>query len=208
MRPVKDLFPRLLPYLPGCPEPSAAQAVVDGAIAFCEASLAVRYTLDPVRVRAGVSTYDLDAPVDQDVWRVLEVRDGTRYLYAEAADFPRHADGFRGQPLRYRVHMDGEQAILEVFPTPDADTTLTVVAATKPRRDARSLDDALVTSWTEGVVAGALTRLMAIPGQPFTDQAGSLAQAQTAAFLARKARAHAAAGPVRTSQRVQMRPFA
>lgn len=73
MKPVSDLFSRVMPYLPGGTEPLVAQALVDAAIMFCEDAQVVRTTLDTITCKPGQAAYDLLAPNQQIVGRIQRV---------------------------------------------------------------------------------------------------------------------------------------
>lgn len=159
--------------VPGCPQPAALQALLDTAIDFCDRTLVVRHTTDPVPVRAGEPTYDVDLPGETAVARILNVwYDGARLELAPAQAVTAHdahvAGGAVGTPRAAYVI---EPATVRVFPVPDlaTDGLLTVQVATKPTRRAAQVDDILYDDWAEAIVAGALARLAVVPGTPFSN---------------------------------------
>lgn len=207
MKPLSDFFPRMLPYLPACSKPLAAQALLDSAIAFCVQSDFVREVLEPQNTVAGLATYELDVPSQQQVARVLRVRVGDRELQ------PRVADGVHFLPARdappTHFHMTRAASTLELrlYPTPDGAYPLVAEVSLCPTRSATQLEDDLFDIWVEPVVAGAVARAMMVPGQPFTDQAGSqfyMAQAQVGIHRARR---EGILGRTRGSLSVRQRAF-
>ena len=87
MKALSAFFPRILPYLPGCPEPLAAQVLIDAAIEFCDSSLVLRQNLDTFNTVVGRVQYDLDAPSAQhDISRVLGVTLDDKELVAGMAE--------------------------------------------------------------------------------------------------------------------------
>lgn len=159
--------------VPGCPQPVALQALLDTAIDFCERTMAVRHTADPVRVRAGEPTYDVDMPGESAVVRILNVwYDGARLELAPAQMVTEHGAHVVGQAVGTpRAAYVIEPATVRVFPVPDlaSDGLLTVQAALKPSRKAQRVDDILYDDWAEAIVAGAVARLAAVPGTSFSN---------------------------------------
>ena len=208
MRPVSDFFPRVLPYALGCPEPTLAQAIVDAAIAFCEDSMVLREPLDLIQTEAGVDHYDLDAPPQQAVARVMDVyRDGVR-LKSVLEDANRGTRTDRqSQPDSYRTTRAGSVFQLVLMPVPDRAYTVQVEAAMRPARGATQLEDDLLDRWVEAVSAGAISRLTAMPGQPYTSMETAAAYHAKAIWLANKARIEGSVGRMRGTQTVTPRPF-
>jgi hypothetical protein len=62
-----DLLPKVLPSVPGCPQPLAIQHVRDAAIRVCERTLAWRYTQPKFNLLPGVHEYLYDKPNDSEV---------------------------------------------------------------------------------------------------------------------------------------------
>lgn len=207
MKPLSDFFPRMLPYLPACSKPLAAQAALDSAIAFCEQSDVVREDLDPLTTRAGLSVYELDAPTDQQVARVLRVQVAGRDLRPLPADLVHTMASRTGQPAYYHMTRNGSTLELNLYPTPDRVYPLAANASLRPTRDATTLEDDLLNLWVEPVVAGAIARAMLVPGQAFTDQAGAQGYMAQAQLGIHRARREGALGRTRGSLGVQARPF-
>jgi hypothetical protein len=207
MKPISDFFPRMLPYLPGCSEPMAAQALVDAAIAFCEDSMVLREPLAPVAVVADTEAYTLVAPVQQQVARVLSVRLGDRELAAVMAEDVNLLPAATGRPMAFYTTRTGSALQVHLFPTPDEAGSLVAQVALRPTKTADELEDDLFDLWSDAVISGAMARCMAVPGQPFSDPSGAAAYGSAAAALSRKARVESYHGRVRGSIRVRSRPF-
>lgn len=207
MKPVSDLFTRLLPRVVGCPEPLALQALVDSTAEFCEKSLVIRHTLETVSTQPDLQTYSLDTPSQQRVARVLSVTYNGRTINAVPPSNPGEMD-FGGVPLAYSTRFDGPELLVELYPTPNATGTMVVQIAAAPLATATSLEDELVTRWYDAVLAGAWWRLMSMPNQPFTNF--DLAAAYAAMYRTEtgKALAEGFSGRVQSSRTTKMRPFA
>lgn len=62
-----DLLPKVLPSVPGCPQPLAIQHIRDAAIRVCERTLAWRYTQPKFNLLPGVHEYLYDKPIDSEI---------------------------------------------------------------------------------------------------------------------------------------------
>ena len=207
MKPVSDLFPRLLPYVPGCSEPLAHQALVDAAIAFCEEAMVLREALEPVVTQPGVADYDLEVPPQHMLGRVVSVSIDGIALQPLPSEPTFVSPTVLGKPSAYLVVRQDDELVLRVFPTPNEAYTLDVFAVLLPSRDAVNFSNVLVTTWADAVVNGALSKLLAMPGQPFSD-AGAAALA-TAYYTSRVKRARMDGSLLRSqgSLSVRLRSF-
>lgn len=196
-----------MPYVIGCPEPTARQALVDAAIKFCEESNVLRQTLDPLTTIPGVATYDIELPAQHQLSRLLRVRgaNGLNYTVAEPGATP---TAQVGPPTAFFVTREDGLFTLHLSPAPQAAQEFTIEAALEPTRTATKFANDLGSHWADHVIHGALARLYAIPDQPFSDPVRA-ANAMTQ-FLseARWARAEGNLSRVRGSLRVQTRPLA
>lgn len=208
MKPVSDIFPWVLPHVIGCPEPLAAQAVTDYAIAFCEDSLAIRQRLDGFSTVSGTAQYTLTQPTDQLIARVLDVWVDNAKLSPVASNVPAPPVPELRRPEFYYTTRSGSVTVLNLYPTPDSAYTVVVDVALRPVRGAATLQDDLFDVWLDVLVSGALGRLMSTPNQPFSDPAYGAVLAQRALSLSRKARIDSGIGRVITSQSVKPRPMA
>lgn len=214
MKAIADFLPRVTPYAVGCSDPMAAQAVVDAAIAFCEDSLVLRELIDPFPTVVGEASYELEAPSQQQVARVMEVwvdgyqLEAVPYEGLDALRGSAYSDTPQtGQPRAFYTTRKGSELLLHVFPLPDKVQTLRVEAAMRPMRNARMLEDDLYNLWLEHIVAGALARIKSIPDMPFTDIAGAYALSMSATSMARRARIEGSYGRVKGNLTVRPRSF-
>jgi hypothetical protein len=204
MQSLDKFMPRLLPWVPGCSLPMAQQELVRSAIAFCEETNAVCTDTDPITIVAGKATYDTDIDFEQEVTRVMAAWFGDRPLSPLATG--NHPDR-AGSPSAICV---SDMNTVTLVPTPDTATTdkLKLRIATRPKITARRLDDALLNKWSEGVVFGAIARLTAMPGQPFSD-AGQAMYADSQFWRAvNRARIESRRGSTAATLRVRNHPLA
>lgn len=207
---LSNFFPRLLPYVVGCPEPLAQQALLDSAIEFCRRSQVVTTNLDPITVREGVSNYELDSPSNQVVVdQVLKVWYDSTLMSAAPYETATALFNPAGAPRYFFGQEIDEVFTLTLLPAPDKTVRngLLVRASLRPTRAATQVYDILYDRHIEGVVAGAMGILMATPDQPFTDMTMAGAQEIKARALANNARFDAMHGRVQSSLSVRMRAF-
>jgi len=208
MKAVSDFFTRVIPYLPGCPEPLAARALVDSAIQFCDESLVLRQKLDAFSTVAGDGSYELDAPPSQQISRVMKVwLDGVLIGPVPVDDAVPLSTPNQKPYAFYTTRIDSE-FLLNLYPTPDKVYSIVVEAAMRPIRDVDSLEDDLFHLWINPVVTGAMGILQSIPGQAFSEPTEGQRNSLMALALARKARIEGGFGRVRSTVRISPRAFA
>ena len=212
-----DLFlSRTLPFVPGCPDPLARQALVDSAIEFCEETTISKYTSEPQAVTAGVGIYELDLPAQQSVVATHKAWFGTQRLTpvpAEQIDSILAYVSSAGSDIALRadptLFYESSPGVIGVYPVPSASAAATLSAriSTKPIRTATALEDILYTDWADAVVAGAIYRLASMPGQSFTDPKVAITAASTFWGRVNKATDISLRGRIRSSISVRSNPF-
>ena len=198
---LENLLPRLIPQVPGCPNPPAIQALRDAAIEFCERSRVLRVTMDPVLTHAGTAEYDLDLPPGTELSMLVAVWVGGRPvpLLAEPYRAPL-AGGFGASP-------GTDPGTLRLTPAPaEGGVPIVVRAAVRPTFSATSVPRELEV-WHDALVAGAVGRLAVIPGQPFTSPTMAVYAAQVFAAALSRARVEAVRDRTPGDLRVSARPF-
>lgn len=212
-----DLFlPRLMPWVSSCPEPLAKQALVDAAIEFCEETHLVKVTSGPQNSVAGTCNYALTMPADQNCASVQKAWYGTAPLdpapEAEIENILAYVNGVGSTPRAQgtpRWFYEIAPNTIGLYPVPQASEPLMISArvATKPTRNATSLDDALFDDWIEAVCFGARQRLHAMPDQMFSsDTKASQAEARFRFFIHR-AKAVSIRGRVSGSLSIRLNRF-
>jgi hypothetical protein len=210
MKPLSAFFPRILPYLPGCPEPLAAQVLVNAAIEFCEASLTLRQNLDKFTTSVGQIQYDLDPPSTQhEINRVMGVTLDGKELSPGMAEMLRGDLPTAGaKPRGFYTDRTDSTFTLMLAPPPDKVYDVVVNVTLRPARAATLLDDDLYNIWIDPIVSGAIARAMQIPNQPFSNPAQALSLLNSAAKQTISSRIEGNYGLIRGSMRVRPRPFA
>ena len=167
-----DLVPEVVVHAPGCSEPLAEHYIRLAAIDLCKRSAIWEETLVTVDVDATDFPYTL-TPTDAEtrIDRVKEVFfDGLRmtpWSQVEAKDTLTDWRDLEGTPSVYLVNVRNE---LELVPfATDVTGALDVTMSVVPTWDATGMDSYILERYRDGLVAGAVARLCAIPGQMFTN---------------------------------------
>jgi hypothetical protein len=210
MKALSAFFPRILPYLPGCPEPLAAQVLIDAAIEFCDSSLVLRQNLDTFNTVVGRVQYDLDPPSAQhDINRVMGVTlDGKELVAGMAEAIRGDMPTAPAKPRGFYTDRTDSVFTLMLSPPPDEVYSVLVNVALSPARTATQLDDDLYNTWINPIVSSAIAQAMQIPGQPFSNPAQAQILLNSVARQTVTSRIEGNYGFVRGSMRVRSRPFA
>lgn len=214
-----DLFvPWVAPYVYGAPEPLIRQMLIDSAIEYCSATHAIQ-TVTVQSVEAGEPRYVIETPSQQKLSTVLSVfyldqpllampLDGVRSGAATRAGEDTVVEGRVGTPEGFYQVTPGEDAIY-LWPRPDTtvDDALAVRAAFEPTRNATALADRLYDAVYD-IAAGAIARLLSMPGQTFTNAAGAERSYRQFQSALGSERMSSARGDSRATLRVTPRPFA
>lgn len=210
-------LPWVLPFAAHCAEPVAKRAILDAAIDFCEQTAVIQLTLDPISTVQERVEYELALPNNQE----LVVLKRAWFKGTELVPVPTAAVG---KPEAWRTTVPGvdpqagdpqafyqaARNVVGLYPRPQSSeaNVLTVRAATKPSRSATQVEDELFHDWAETIAAGALARLLATPGQSYTDMNRALGFRMDFQLGANKAKYRANYGRTNGELTVTMRPFA
>ncbi len=172
-------MPFILPYVQGCPTPTAYQALNSAAREFCERTNIVQctYRFDAV---AGQGAYPLQSAPLQTSVALLYAGYGANQLnivatahvtdpYAMIGD-DGLSDVQEGTPVSAYLR-DGDPCSVAVWPVPVEpldERGFVFKTALAPIRSATSLPDVLFNNWVDEISFGAIAKLQAIPGQPFS----------------------------------------
>ncbi len=167
---VEAFFPLVLPEVIGCPDPLLAQQVVMVANHFCTETGVWDEIQDPIQTRAGETEFEIDAPTrDSYVVRVADVWFNNRPLKAEQIKNPRIEDI---RPTGY--HAARERGFITLNGKPADGDVLVVRAIYAPQLTSKNLPDLLMQRYAHAIACGAKARLMAIPGQLWSNPAISV----------------------------------
>ena len=174
----ESLLPDILPMVPGCPDTLIENNIRSAVIELCEKSGVYQAELDPVTTVNGVYEYDLEAPaqtaVHKIMWAIHEGKDlepiSTNLLEQRKPKW-RDTD-YQGTPEYY---IKQSQSLFWLVPVPSvtkpASTILRVQL--KPTQTSTACDDDVMNDYKDAIVAGALFRLLRLPSKDWTDYTGA-----------------------------------
>lgn len=179
---IDKFLPYVLPYTEKCPNVVARRAIRDAIIVLAEETGAttLRCSMETVK---GQDSYEFELPVGIDVERVSFVKLGSFPLKAINRDMLKQLypntdwRDIPGTP-QYYLHTD-EPKMLNIVPAPDTSgAKLTCELKLRFSRDCDEFPSIYYERYVEAVASGALARVLAMPGQPFTDLAMAAQWAQ------------------------------
>lgn len=173
MRSFADFLPFVLPYAPSCPEPLAIQYVRQAAIDFCQRTRFWRY-VDEFSV-AGDTSEIIVTPGQSSLFEI------------ERAWFQPTGES-RWVPLKKTPYAEIDQALLDetansytvpniisqidyntVTLVPRATGTLRISMFLSPSYEANGCPENLYSNYASTVADGALSEILLIPEQPYTN---------------------------------------
>lgn len=179
---VDKFLPYILPYTTKCPKVVARRAIRDAIIVLAQetGSTSLRCSLESEK---DSDTYVLDLPHGIEVDRIHLVKYGTMVLKPVNRDllsrmFPKNDwRDIPGNP-QYYMHTDAPK-VLNLIPAPKEDAQkITCELKVRFSRDCEEFPSIYYERYAETVAAGALARILAVPGQAFSDLAMAAQWAQ------------------------------
>ena len=177
MVPIDDFLPRIRMYASGCDDFTLTNAIRDAAIEFCRRTLAIEETVTTAVAIDEATPTQIFLSEDMEPYHLMSAKwDGlpmriktTDDMDAEIPDWERYGSS----SPRIIVTPASRPGEIRLFEKPSKAGTLTTVYAMRPSRTATDLSDELFELWAEALDAGALEKILRIPGRNWTDMAGS-----------------------------------
>lgn len=200
----QEFLPEVLPFVPGCADIVAINAIRNAAIEFCADSYYWQELQDPNTVTASDLPYDIDAAMGAQCIQILDCIVNGKSIRPLRMDF------MDANVINWRVLTSPE--VLEyyqinpgqvcLYPIPDQAVTMQIRAAYTPLRNSTGIEQYVYQNYLEGIAAGALARLLRTSNP-------TLAATFEATFRNEKfeARVDAEKSFSRVSMRVQPRRF-
>lgn len=186
---VEELSTECLISVPGCPEPIIERMLRSAMVEFYRDTQAWRLTTDPAPVRAGMREVEIDLPADTFITRVFWAKLDGELLTAIS---PRDLLNREGMPRAYSIDGLTRSVQLDVIPQ---DTYLrngvTMNVALLPLPTLNDLDDTMFAIHRDGILYGALAKLLAMPNVPWTSLNDAGTYAAMAAGIRHEARRQA-----------------
>lgn len=155
----------------GCPEALIERMLRSATADFYRDTKAWRFTTEPASVTAGDRLVELDLPTNTAVLRVYWAKLGDKVLTAVS---PRSLRDMTTVPSGYAV--DGISNVLQLDVLPDRSYILDGVVANVALVPTSALDelpDLLFDQHRDGILYGAVAKLLAMPNVPWADMAGA-----------------------------------
>jgi hypothetical protein len=172
--PLSDFLPKVLPHVPGCPDPLAENHVLEAAIEFCRRTNVWRVDLDPITLAANVSEYDLANPANGKVQLVERVLyNGVPLDPKTPHQLDQDMPGWptlKGSIVAYYMLTRRKFRIVQI-PAATETNAIVVQVSARPTRTATVLDSELYEEYLDEVAAGALSSLLGIPGKEWSSSA-------------------------------------
>lgn len=168
---VDELLPEAMIEAQGCPEPLIERHLRTSMIDFYRASRAWRYTTEAASVTAGDRAVELDLPNDTAVLRVYWAKLADKNLRAVSM---RSLSPAVGVPQGYAI--DGISRTLQLDVLPERSFILDGVVANVallPLRSLENLPDELFDQHRDGILYGALARLLSMGNVPWANRQGA-----------------------------------
>lgn len=204
----------VMPHVPGCTVNMALHEIKSTIIDFCEKSLILQETLDPITAVRHVTDYDFEPSKDRIVVKILsgwykdrkldprgtdEINDPSVYNSVINSVEPRYGDPWivtQKDPRTFTLYPSPEETVAN---------SVTLRVATKPTRSVETIDDFIYEDYAETIAHGTISRLAISPGKPYYSE--KLAVAREALYRAglNVARDRALKSFVRANKQVKIR---
>lgn len=167
MRPWADFHGDVIPYVIGCPVPSADHALRRSAQEFFERTRVWRVNLDPV-ITSTETEYDIELEPQSELVRIERGTIADRPLNVLNADsLPAN---FRSQPDCHRDSVfTTDRKVLQLANTPAIGEALKLEVSLKPSNTASGIQDFLFDQYVQVIAWGALSKLMLQPNADYVN---------------------------------------
>lgn len=202
----EDLYPLILPEVPGCPIPTVRMAINRAARELCTQGLAWREDAYNVYLRPDAFEYDMDADCGAEVVVLNSAKIDGRPLSLMTDPRALVSWGSRTGGVQ-RVAVSPDALRVWVDPMPSDKQVMTLNVALRPSLRATTLPEVIVRRYEEALASGAKWFLMRMPRQTWTDGAAATVAKGEFDMKVGEARVEAETGNVTGSLRVTPRAF-
>lgn len=169
---ISDFLPDVMAEARGCPEFLALPQIRYALREFCDQSRAWTVDADPVVLVGGVYEYPLDLPPDVELAVNGLLSGEFQGALVDLVPYASLPAGWRSEPWNgLKGIASRDRRAIVVYPPPLADIAdpLTVTVVVRPTVSAQTCGD-ILGDWIEGIAAGAVARLKAMPEKPWSDR--------------------------------------
>ena len=167
-----SLIKEVLPFVAGCPDTLVLNNLRSATIELCEKSKAYVYDLDIISSISGEYEYQFDQPVGTDVHQILWMTyDGEDLNPISPRSLEVNFADWRDRTGIPQVFLQKTPTLFHTIPVPNVtkNNGFRVSVALKPSRTSSNIDTTFSTDYRDGIIYGALYRLLRIPSREWTD---------------------------------------
>ena len=167
-----SLIRDILPFVPNCPDSLIESTLRSATIEFAERSKAYVFDLDAITSISGVYEYEFDQPSGTDVHQILWMTyDGDDLDPISPRSLELNYSDWRNKTSVPQVYLQKTPDTFWVVPVPGSavNNGIQLSVALKPSRTTNNIDTTFSNSYRDGIVYGALYRLLRIPAKDWTD---------------------------------------
>ena len=163
-------LPEVMPSVPGCTDILALNAVRNACIDFCSSTMYWQETQDPLTLTAADLPYTIDTPNGANALQPLSIMWNGLPLFPKSLDWlDANVYDWRNRPSDTpRWYYQPDPNTLVIVPAPVTSATITIRIAYTPTRDSTSVVATTHQYYLEQIAAGALAKLVSIPGKPWS----------------------------------------
>ena len=180
MATLTSFYPYIVPHVSGCPEITIDTNLMSSIIEFSERTLILERDHDPVTIVKNISDYDFEPPIANHlVIKIINAWCQGSALEPIAPDviqdptiynrFANKDNTFTTGKPKNIFQKDERTFTLSPVPDETVAQSLTMRVALKPSRSATSVEDVFYEDYAEIIADGALSKLMMIPNNKFTN---------------------------------------
>lgn len=170
---IEDFLPKVLPYVRGCPDNVALEAIRNAIEEFCKRSTIVRMVHEPVTVVTDQAEYPLEIPYNYYSVEILEAGCGWQPLPTidTITAGERFGINWRNQtgPISYITQDDNKSFRLVMTPEREYVDPIRMTVALAPTSEATAIRSVVFHQWSEVIAYGARARLHDIPSEQYYD---------------------------------------
>ena len=166
----ESLVKDVMPYVPGCSESLIETTLRSATIEFCENSRAYTFDLDPITTVSGIYEYEFDQPTGTDVHQILlATYDGHDLDPISPRSLELNYPDWRDRGGTPTVYLQKTSDTFWLVPVPNSNKQLIMSVALKPSRTTNSIDTEFSDNYRDGIVYGAIYRLLRMPAKEWTE---------------------------------------
>lgn len=205
------LVPDVVVYATGCPTPTIVEALRKSARQFFIESTVYRVWLSPFNLTLDTTTYTIPGlPSETEVTQLLVLKcNGIDVQERTHDEFfaldPEWPTAVGAQPLHFTTLNTKDTFNIIPKPTATVASAFNAQVALIPTLAATGVEQKFLEEWKEGIVDGALSRLLRIKDRPWSDDKEAAIRLQSFVREYTFAKIQASKGNVRRDVRVQMR---